>query len=154
MLERRRITSLESFTEMLFPRILRAACIAALSILPCATADPQGLQIALSASGGTVVGTLPIPTVRQWLGIPYATAKRWEAPAAPPKLTVPFKADAFGPSCPQSLQSFNVEFMRLAGLNDSEIFVPESEACQSLNIWAPSVKRKQKTSVLGLWPIL
>jgi carboxylesterase type B len=135
---------------MVLPRILKAACIAALSILPCTAADPEGLQITLSAGGGTVIGTSPIPTVRQWLGIPYATAKRWQAPAAPPKLTVPFKADALGPSCPQSFQAFNVEFLRLVGLNDSEIFVPESEACQSLNIWAPSVKREQKTSVLGL----
>jgi carboxylesterase type B len=131
-------------------RILRAACISALSILPGAAADPQGLQVTLSAGGGTVIGTLPIPTVRQWLGIPYATAKRWQAPAAPPKLTVPFRADAFGPSCPQSFQPSNVEFLRLVGLNDSEIFVPESEACQSVNIWAPAVKRGQKTSVLGL----
>jgi carboxylesterase type B len=139
---------------MVLPKILRSTCITALSILLCTAADPDGLQIALSAGGGTVLGTLPIPTVRQWLGIPYATAKRWQAPVAPPKLTVPFKADALGPSCPQSFQPPNVEFLRLAGLNDSEIFAPESEVCQSLNIWAPSVKRKQKTSVLGSWPIL
>ncbi|KAF5385607.1 hypothetical protein D9757_006786 [Collybiopsis confluens] len=101
---------------------------------------------------GPVLGTSPVQTVRQFLGIPYATAKRWQAPTPPRNRTETFDASKFGDSCPQQLNAYNIEFLRTAwgGLTDEEIFVNESEDCLNLNIWAPAVDRGQKTAVL-IW---
>ncbi|TFK45027.1 carboxylesterase [Crucibulum laeve] len=97
---------------------------------------------------GDVAGTLPIPTVRQFIGIPYATAKRWEAPQPAPRRNSVFRATSFGDSCVQTLSASNIQFINLVG--GDGINVTESENCLSINIWSPSIRRKQGTAVM-LW---
>ncbi|KAG6856392.1 hypothetical protein H0H87_005010 [Tephrocybe sp. NHM501043] len=111
-------------------------------------AQLSGLLV--STAQGPVVGTFASPSVRQFLGIPYANSNRWEAPQLPPRHITPFSATAFSDSCPQALNPSSVEFLRLAGLDNSTIFIPESENCLTVNIWSPSVRRKQHGAVL-LW---
>jgi carboxylesterase type B len=112
--------------------------------LACAAAQLAGLLV--HSQQGDVQGTLVSPTVRQFLGISYATASRWEAPELPPRRLTPFLANKFGDSCIQTNSPANIEFLKLTGS-----VVPnatESEDCLSVNIWAPSVLRKQKTAVM------
>ena len=110
----------------------------------------QGDGLRVATQQGDVVGTSPVPSVRQFLGIPFATAKRWHAPTLPPKRKEVFDASSFGDSCPQLLSPFWVEFNLLAWTfgREDEIFVPESENCLTANIWSPSVDRKQNTAVM------
>ncbi|KAG6909197.1 hypothetical protein DXG01_001711 [Tephrocybe rancida] len=107
-------------------------------------------QLLVPTLQGPVLGTLVSPAVRQFLGIPYAIAKRWEAPMRPSLRSATLSATKFSDSCPQALNPTAVEFLLLTGLDNSTIFVPESENCLTVNIWAPSLPRKQKTAVL-LW---
>ncbi|KAG6902004.1 hypothetical protein C0995_005804 [Termitomyces sp. Mi166 len=124
-------------------------CFSALVITALSTfAQQDGLLI--PTAQGSVNGTLTHPNVRQFLGIPYANAERWEPPSLPPNRSETFAATNFGDSCPQALTPTAVEYLRLAGFSDSAIFVPESESCLSLNIWAPSINRKQSAAIL-LW---
>lgn len=104
--------------------------------------------LTVNTAQGSVAGTLVSPTVRQFLGIPYATAKRWQAPQFPPKRFSTFKATSFSNTCVQSLTPGNAEFLTLSGSPGAN--PPAGEDCLTVNIWAPSVSRKQKTAVL-LW---
>ncbi|KAF5322551.1 hypothetical protein D9619_001575 [Psilocybe cf. subviscida] len=104
--------------------------------------------LTVSTAQGKVAGSLVTPTVRQFLGIPYATARRWQAPQLPPKRSGTFNATSFSNTCVQSLTPGNVEFQKLAG--GLGLDTPAGEDCLTVNIWAPSVSRKQKTAVL-LW---
>ncbi|KAF8161400.1 carboxylesterase [Crassisporium funariophilum] len=107
-------------------------------------AQSGGLTV-LTAQG-PVAGTLIVPTVRQFLGIPFANAKRWQAPQLPPLRKGVFQATNFGDSCIQELSPPNLEFLVLAGAGG--INVSSSENCLSANVWAPSINRKQKTAVM------
>uniref|UniRef100_A0A8H7Y880 Carboxylic ester hydrolase n=1 Tax=Psilocybe cubensis TaxID=181762 RepID=A0A8H7Y880_PSICU len=115
-------------------------------LLPVYAVGAPGLTV--QTQQGPVVGTLVVPTVRQFLGIPYATADRWKPPHLPAVRKGVFQATKFGDSCIQELSPPNVEFLKLAG--GLGINVTSSEDCMSVNIWAPSVERKQKTSVM-IW---
>jgi carboxylesterase type B len=106
----------------------------------------SGLRV--QTQQGDVLGSLVTPTVRQFLGIPYAVADRWEAPKLPPQRQNVFTADHFGDSCIQMNSSANNEFLKLTGSVVPN--APESENCMSVNIWSPSVDRKQNTSVM-IW---
>lgn len=118
---------------------------------PGNSSDESSAGLTVHTQQGPVAGTAPVATVRQFLGIPYAVANRWEAPTSPPNRTETFDASSFGNSCPQQFNTENIEFLRFSwgGLTDEQIFVPESEDCQNINIWAPSLDRTQKTAVLG-----
>jgi carboxylesterase type B len=48
---------------------------------------------------GEVVGSLVLPTVRRFTGIPYATAGRLEVPAPSPTRSTTFSATQFGDPC-------------------------------------------------------
>lgn len=111
-----------------------------------AGAQQDGLTV--RTRQGDVIGTLVTSSVRQFLGIPYAVANRWEAPRLPPIRLAPLRATKIGDSCLQALNAANLEFLKLAGVPNAT--VPESENCLSVNIWAPSVRRKQGTAVM-LW---
>jgi hypothetical protein len=102
---------------------------------------------------GPVNGAFTTHSVRQFLGIPYASAQRWRSPTPAPKRNTTFAALTYGKSCPQQLTPSVLGYIRLSwtGSRDNEIFVPESEECHSINIWAPSVDRKQGTAVLGTY---
>ncbi|KAJ7585755.1 carboxylesterase [Mycena floridula] len=109
----------------------------------CSSATP-GLLV--STQQGPVQGSNPVPNVRQFLGIPYATAKRWQAPQAAPSHAATLQATKFGNSCPQAFTPGAVAFLELVGAaNDT---ITESEACLSANVWAPSLTRKQNTAVM------
>lgn len=108
--------------------------------------DINGLTV--QTQQGPVVGLLALPTVRRFLGIPYATAGRWQPPASPPMRSTALNATQFGDSCPQNLGSSAREFLTLSGAGTTP--VSESDNCLNLNVWAPSVGRKQGTAVL-LW---
>jgi len=103
-------------------------------------------QLLVHTQQGDVLGTLAGLDVRQFLGIPYATADRWTAPKLPPSHVTPFLADKFGDSCIQMNSPANVEFLKLTGGVIGN--VTESEDCLSINIWAPSIFRKQNTAVM------
>lgn len=125
-------------------RYLAVAVLAAL-ISP---GQAQGNGLTIKTQQGSVTGTLVIPTVRRFLGIPYAVANRWEAPQLPPARQATFAATSFGDSCIQTLNAGNLEFLKLVGLSGQQ--VQESEDCLSVNIWTPSTDRKQSTAVM-IW---
>jgi hypothetical protein len=118
---------------------------------PQIAASQDGLLV--QTSEGPVRGAFTTHSVRQFLGIPYASAQRWRPPTPAPKRNTTFTAVTYGKSCPQQLTSSAVGFIRLAwtGTRDNEIFIPESEECHSINIWTPTVDRKQGTAVLGTY---
>jgi para-nitrobenzyl esterase len=78
-----------------------------------------------------------------YLGIPYAAPPvgelRWRPPQSTKPLCVIYKADKFGPSCPQAV---------------SKDFGPEwdpgnmSEDCLYLNIWTPAMNSSEKLPVM------
>lgn len=127
--------------------ILLQLCIA-LSSATVVGAAGDGLVV--QTQQGNIAGTLVSPTVRQFLGIPFAAAGRWEAPRPPPIRNTTFNATKFGASCIQTLSPMNVEFLKLTGVGNDSLIVPEAEDCLSVNIWAPSSSRKQKTAVM-IW---
>ena len=128
---------------MLFRGLLTLAC----ALTANAISDADGLTV--STQQGDVLGTLVSPTVRKFLGIPYATAGRWTSPSTPPIRTAPLIASNFSDSCPQDLRADAVEFLKLAG-SGNFTHVPESENCLTVNIWTPSIARKQATAVM-IW---
>lgn len=106
----------------------------------------QNTGLRVHTQQGDVLGSLVTPSVRQFLGIPYAVAGRWEAPKLAPQRRNVFTANHFGDSCIQMNSAANLEFLELTGS-----VVPnatESENCMSINVWSPSVNRKQKTAVM------
>jgi carboxylesterase type B len=106
----------------------------------------QSDGLTISTKEGAVTGTQRSAGVRQFLGIPYATAGRWEAPKPAPKRSSAFAATKYGDSCVQTITKTSLKFYELAGLPTTPI--PESEDCLSVNIWAPSTPRKQGTAVM------
>ncbi|KAF9475187.1 alpha/beta-hydrolase [Pholiota conissans] len=119
--------------------------------IPLSDRATDGLTV--STAQGPVTGTLISPRVRQFLGIPYATAARWTAPSAPPQRSTTFNANQFGTTCVESLDPSHNEFLELSGAGtlgaDGKPLV-HGDACLSANIWAPSTSRPQGTAVL-LW---
>ena len=113
-----------------------------------AFANGDGLSVLTQQ--GSVVGTLALPTVRQFLGIPFATVERFRTPTEPPHHSSPFDATSFGDSCPQRLDPAQFEFWELMGASKDNLSVPESDDCLSVNIWTPSIERKQGTAVM-IW---
>jgi carboxylesterase type B len=120
---------------------------AALSVLFALTlAQDSGLTV--QTQQGAVTGSLVSPTVRQFLGIPYATAGRWQAPTSPPKRSTTLNASRFGDSCPQLADRLATVLSGITGSSTAP--VPESDNCLNLNIWSPNASRKQSTAVL-IW---
>jgi carboxylesterase type B len=124
---------------MLLSRTVVALALAAIRVVA-----QQGGGLTVDTAQGNVTGTLVSPTVRRFLGIPYAVANRWEAPQNPPVRTNTFNASNFGDSCPQSPPAGFSEILGPVGASS------ESEDCLNINIWAPSVQRTQNTAVM-LW---
>ncbi|KAF9562983.1 carboxylesterase [Agrocybe pediades] len=118
-----------------------------LLILTVISVEAQLDGLTVSTQQGPVSGKLSSPNVRQFLGIPFATAGRWQAPRIPAIRKSIFNAKDFGDSCVQELSPANVEFLKLA-LGGQGINVTESEDCLTVNIWSPAVRRKQNTAVL------
>lgn len=108
-------------------------------------------DLTIQTRQGPVDGKLVDSSVRQFLGIPYATAQRWEAPQPPPNRTQTFSANSFGNSCYQNFYGVFVSYLKVVGDADS-LDVPTSEDCLNINIWTPSSQRLQgrKAAVL-MW---
>ncbi len=82
--------------------------------------------------------------VSAFLGIPYAAAptgvKRWKPPEPAPAWSGVRPATAFGPVCPQPIEPWaKGETGR------------QSEACLSLNVWAPATARPSAGLPVMLW---
>lgn len=80
--------------------------------------------------------------IRTFLGVPYASAARWEMPALRPKLSHPQQqnADTFGPACAQTphIVDWYVGVIKDFGGDPNTFPHPNtSEGCLNLNIWAP-----------------
>ena len=108
----------------------------------------QGDGLTVQTQQGPVAGSLIIPEVRRFLGIPYALANRWDAPHPLPNRGTTFDATSFGDSCVQMLSASVLEYIKLLGLAGQN--VQASEDCLSVNIWTPSTQRKQSTAVM-IW---
>ena len=116
------------------------------SLVPFVLAT-QHHGLVVSTHQGPVQGSLVFPTVRAFLGVPYAVADRWQAPQSPPyRHGVTFNATQFGDSCIQTLSPFNREKLNLWGLDDLD--VNQSEDCLTVNVWTPSMNRKQRGAVV------
>jgi para-nitrobenzyl esterase len=81
--------------------------------------------------------------LRVYLGIPYAAPPtgdlRWKPPEAAKPWEGIWKADRFGPSCPQAVApDFGSEWMP----------GNMSEDCLNLNVWTPAVDSKEKLPVM------
>jgi hypothetical protein len=124
---------------MLFNVLLPAAF--AVSVV---SAQAPGLTV--QTKQGAVVGTLVSGTVRQFLGIPYAVANRWDPPRPPPNRKARFQATKFGNSCHQAFNAYIDKVVEVARLGGEPVV--ESEDCLSVNVWAPSADKTQKTSVM------
>jgi carboxylesterase type B len=132
----------------------------ALTLLSCSllatAASPDNKRdngTLVDTAQGKVQGGLVSNRVRQFLGIPYAAnaggQNRWKPPQSPPQFNGTFEANNWSDACPQNLKAFNMEFLKL--LNDNTTAsLPQSENCLSVNIWAPTTDRKQKTAVM-IW---
>jgi carboxylesterase type B len=121
--------------------------IVATFILP-SYCGPLEDDLTVSTKHGRVRGTLVSNTVRQYLGIPYATAQRWSAPLEPPTWSNTFDALHFGDSCfqaPDADVAFAFDRLNLGAGN-----ITESEECLSVNVWAPAKGRKMQTAVM-IW---
>ena len=80
--------------------------------------------------------------IKVFKGIPYATAKRFEAPMSPQPWADVRDAVAFGPMCPQARGP-------LGSLFASWTFDKEmSEDCQRLNVWTPGLRDGTKRPVM------
>ncbi|KAG6813443.1 hypothetical protein H0H93_013374, partial [Arthromyces matolae] len=91
--------------------------------------------LVVSTAQGPVQGTFTGPDVRRFLGIPYATANRWETPKVPlaRSLSVPLDATKFSATCPQALTPSAIALFEASGFDNSTILVPESEECLKSN---------------------
>ncbi|KAF9047536.1 carboxylesterase [Panaeolus papilionaceus] len=110
---------------------------------------PPASGLTVQTQQGPVAGTSSAQGVRQFLGIPFATAARWQAPQKPAQRTKPLQATQFGDTCVQSLNAGNVEFLKLAG--GAGLNLTESESCLNVNVWAPTGQRAKKGTAVLVW---
>ena len=95
---------------ILFVLFTLTACVA-----PSA---PRLALLDIATDRGVVIGRARAG-VREFLGIPYATAPRWHAPAVVAPWPAPRDATRRGPACPQPHRS------------------DTAEECLNLNVWVP-----------------
>lgn len=88
-------------------------------------------------------------SVREWLGIRYASAPtralRFRPPQRAPRLrpdSAVFNASDYSPSCPQNRGSSYTGFNAISSLGNAT----DGEDCLSVNIWAPTVSRLNSTT--------
>jgi carboxylesterase type B len=119
--------------------------------------NAQGLRV--ETSSGELQGFIneTAPSVRQFLGVPYAEPPvgklRFEAPVSPKRGQTVINATAWAPSCYQSLSSKPTVFTE--EVPQFLINGRQSEDCLYLNIWAPRVENipeKEKLPVFVYIP--
>ncbi|KAF8194029.1 Alpha/Beta hydrolase protein [Mycena galopus ATCC 62051] len=100
-------------------------------------------NLSIQTSSGTIHGVIneTVPTVRQWLGIPFAQAPvgdlRWLAPLPLPSnaSSQEVNAASWAPNCPQYESTVPSVYNQL--VREFFIWGGDSEDCLSLSIWAP-----------------
>ena len=92
---------------------------------PCTIASAAVHKVAVHLPSGVVNG-IENDGVVEFLGIPFASANRWQPPSDWKGQYPPGAGSKMGPSCPQSL-------------NSNEVWNPSfvSEDCLNLNVWCP-----------------
>ncbi|TFK26289.1 carboxylesterase [Coprinopsis marcescibilis] len=130
---------------MRFPAL--HALLGSLYVAAAFAQQGNGVGLLVNTQQGPVLGSRPVNTVRQWLGIPFATAGRWQPPVPPATHSSTFSATTYGNTCPQLVSPAIAKFLEIAHQDDPLV---ESEDCLTLNIWAPSKNRPQNTAVL-IW---
>ena len=113
---------------------------AALALVACATAQSDGLVV--QTMSGPVEGfDAASGNFSAFLGIPYASAGRWEKPEDPDPWTEAFQATEYGPICAQSLQVVGAGEEVMADQPWNYVLPPvwnQSEDCLSVNVYAPA----------------
>ncbi|VVB70835.1 Carboxylesterase family protein [uncultured archaeon] len=112
-------------------------------IVGCTMAEHTGDGLGTVKTEGGYISGIDQNGLSVYLGIPYAAPPtgdlRWRPPEAARSWEGVYKADKFGPSCPQAV---------------SKDFGPEwypgnmSEDCLTLNIWTPAANSNEKLPVM------
>lgn len=124
-------------TKEMFLRLLKGIAFAGLTVLPAGCSQygagggiqtpPGAADCAagpVSTRSGPACGTRVTAagrTVEAFLGMPYASASRWQDPQLYGSWNGTFHATNFGPICPQQTAATN----------------PQNEDCLSINVWRP-----------------
>lgn len=151
-----RATSLFNRVVVTRPRLL--ACLAwaglAANVAPRAATAQQLARVAIQTGILEGVSVATDPGQFMYLGIPYAAAPigslRWRPPAAVPRWPGVRKANAFGPSCPQTPSQHWVTTVT----NDRVPNTPWlrglrfDEDCLYLNVWTPERVPKSGAPVM------
>ncbi|KAF2668362.1 alpha/beta-hydrolase [Microthyrium microscopicum] len=102
---------------------------------------PETLTVATSSGSVTGFINSTFPSVRQWLGIPYAQSPtgplRWAAPVAVSQSSKSLDVKTMPPGCMQTKAENNGPF----GSQTQYQFLiegPVSEDCLTLSVWAPN----------------
>lgn len=121
---------------------------------PQASSSPRS-DLIVNTTAGPVEGFKSTSNFNAFLGIPFASAQRWEIPVEPSSWTQPFQAKKYGPICPQLVQYGDSEHLdeprnQLFAQQPWNIVMPprhaQSEDCLNLNVYAPA--NATKTAVM------
>jgi len=127
---RKGVTTKRIVLTLLFALFADCAIVAGSSVV--VTSDPS----AVMTERGPVRGIMT-PTLRKFLGIPYAAAPvgrlRWRPPKDHVRWSTPFDATRFGNHCPQVASFFGTASI--------------TEDCLFLNIFAPKEEAKAQTNL-------
>lgn len=105
----------------------------------------------VKTKAGTIQGHYSLPNVREFLGIPFGKANRWEkAVAVTNYSTSPLQASSYGSSCYQDFASTQgALFLSTYAL----VPTPQSEDCLSINVWTPSASSSKSNANKGGLPV-
>lgn len=132
------------------------ASIIALCLLPVLTAEAKSPVGPITTDGitanteqGTIAGYRDAKGIYIYKGIPYASAKRFEAPVAARPWNDIRSCRNYGPTAPQDVrQGWNNDAIAFA-FNWDDGF--PGEDCQRLNIWTQAAGRDGKKRPVMVW---
>ena len=123
-------------------RTVVAASLGALAAAPFIAGNAGAADAPVAATAHGKVRGVDDGGIKIFKGIPYASARRFEAPGAPKPWTQIREALAFGPMCPQSRGPLGSLFASWTFDKDM------SEDCQLLNVWTPGLADDGKRPVM------
>jgi len=126
-----------------------AAALALVAGTPACAATAQNDGLVVQTTSGPVQGfEAASGNFSAFLGIPYASAGRWEKPQDPTPWTEPFQASDYGPICAQvaqlpgpALPTYAMQEFLYADQPWNIVEPPtwnQSEECLSVNVYAPA----------------
>ncbi|KAJ6523972.1 Alpha/Beta hydrolase protein [Mycena capillaripes] len=133
------------------------------AVINCAISAPYSSTLQVTTHTGTLYGFIDssAPTVRQFLGVPFALPptgpRRWLPPAVLTNSTSSINATRFSPSCPQiplsASSTIDVFSPKQGGGNHTEFLPVEdfSEDCLTLNVWAPAKSPSAASLPVLVW---